>query len=92
MNFILILFLTFFLLILITYLLVPNDPFDIYEETETTETVTCECGSIEEFPPIERYLDNHGYFILDPHDGMKIYLNTLDDMYQDARGKYWRIT
>lgn len=31
------------------------------------------------------------WFVIDPVDGQRVYVNSTDDMYEDADGNVWRI-
>lgn len=40
---------------------------------------------------INRQFEGTTPFVLDPVDGQKCYLNTTDDLYEDANGKWWGV-
>lgn len=40
---------------------------------------------------INRQFEGATPFVLDPVDGQKCYLNTTDDLYEDANGKWWGV-
>lgn len=40
---------------------------------------------------IKRQFENDQAFVVDPVDQKKIFVNSNDDMYEDANGKVWRL-
>lgn len=40
---------------------------------------------------ITRQFEGTTPFVLDPIDGQKCFLNTTDDLYEDAEGKWWGV-
>ena len=62
------------------------------DEIETTTTTTCHGEpqrNVVGF--LERQFEGRQAFVLDPVDGEKSWLNSNDDMYEDANGKIWGI-
>ena len=72
--------------------------------TTTTTTTTVDNGSavggtnaytglnINGFPIVgmlTKQMDGTQPFVIDPVDGVKWMLNTTDDLYEDAEGKWW---
>jgi len=106
-NFLIAVALILFVIILIVYLVrIMNEPV-IYgdiadEETTTTTTTTVTTTTTEEpvamtvtvdqLPPLERHFKDNGQpYCIDPVDKGEWMLNTNDDMYEDASGKWWRL-
>ncbi len=104
-NFLIAVALILFVIILITYLVrLMNEPtyFDdgFEEETVTTTTTTTTTTVVEEpavvtvdqLPPLKRKFKENGQpFCIDPADNTEWMLNTNDDMYEDASGKWWKL-
>jgi len=67
------------------------------EETETTTTTTTTTTTvvqptIDQLPTLERKFHENGQpYCIDPSDHTTWNLNTNDDMYEDAAGKWWRL-
>ncbi len=61
------------------------DDEEIIEETITTTTTTETIGAIR------RKLENGQYYVIDPIDQKKIWLNDNDDMYEDTDGNIWEV-
>lgn len=65
------------------------DEDDVVEEEVVTTTYT-----LPEFKIVgglKRQLKNDQFFVIDPVDKKKIWLNSNDDMYEDSDGKIWRL-
>lgn len=61
------------------------------EVTVTTTTTTTQ-PTIDQLPELKRQFEESGQpFVIDPVDSAKWMLNTNDDMYEDANGKWWRL-
>lgn len=59
---------------------------------ETTTTVIHESGDTPNVVGnLKRQVEGIQSFVMDPVDGEKIWLNSNDDMYEDANGKIWRL-
>lgn len=74
------------------------DDFDDTEEEIVTTTHTTTTTTTADAPQyvIEGALrkqvgDAGEWFVIDPVDGEKIYLNAADDMYRDAADKIWKL-
>jgi len=70
-----------------------NSP-DLEEEiTETvvTETVDEPVAAPNVAGNLKRQFENDQAYVIDPVDEKKIWLNSNDDMYEDADGKIWRL-
>ncbi|WP_020469625.1 hypothetical protein [Zavarzinella formosa] len=66
--------------------------FDDDEETVTTTTTVSESNpSLNVVGSLKRSTDGIQSFVIDPVDRQKIWLNSNDDMYEDADGKIWRL-
>lgn len=60
--------------------------------TTTTTTVDTPRPTIDQLPELKREFNEAGQpFVKDPVDNAVWYLNTNDDMYEDANGKWWRL-
>jgi hypothetical protein len=62
---------------------------DYEEETVTTTTIRNDSPNI--VGNLKRQAEGTQSFILDPVDSQKIWLNSNDEMYEDADGKIWRL-
>lgn len=67
------------------------------EETVTTTTVTKTTTTDDNNQQYvivgtltRQWRDNRPY-VIDPVDGLEIFLSTTDDMYEDAAGKIWSL-
>jgi hypothetical protein len=105
-NFLIAVALILFVIILITYLVrLMNEPTyfdDDVEETITTTTTTtttvveeptvAAVVTVDQLPSLERKFKENGQpFCIDPADNTEWMLNTNDDMYEDASGKWWKL-
>lgn len=84
----------FFLVLIIVFLLmiyfIQDDSVD--EETiVTTTTTTTTTDQVYQHPPLVRQWEGAQPFVIDPADGIKFYVNTTDDMYEDANGFIWNL-
>ena len=62
------------------------------DEVTTVTTVTTESApSPNVAGPLKRQVDGDQFFVIDPVDQKKIWINSNDDMYEDAAGKIWRL-
>lgn len=71
-----------------------DDDFeDDLETTTTTTTTTTEAGREVQFGlnSLERQTEGKQFYVIDPSDGEKIWVNSNDDLYEDASGKIWRL-
>lgn len=59
---------------------------DFEEETITTTT-----ESFEVVGKLKRQKENKQFFVIDPVDKSKVWLNSNDDMYEDADGEIWKL-
>lgn len=59
---------------------------DFEEETITTTT-----ESFEVVGKLKRQKENKQFFVIDPVDKSKVWLNSNDDMYEDAAGEIWKL-
>lgn len=57
------------------------------EEVTTTETIR----QTKIAGPLKRQVEGNQFFVLDPADQKKIWINGNDDMYEDADGRIWRL-
>lgn len=62
---------------------------DYFEEEETVTTTVTEQPNI--VGALKREAEGSQFFVVDPVDQMKIFINSNDDMYEDANGKIWRL-
>lgn len=101
MNFLVALCLVLILGILITLLIralsnqntMTSDVEHEVESTTTTTTHTAATVNVADLPPLARMHKENGQpFCVDPVDGGEWMLNTNDDIYEDASGKWWRLT
>ena len=103
MNFLLAVCITLVLIILIIHLVrlmnqntyTVNDYDDTVETTTTTTTTVTETvaqPTIDQLPTLDRHFHDNGQpYCTDPVDKTVWNLNTNDDMYEDAAGKWWRL-
>jgi hypothetical protein len=65
--------------------------------TTTTTTTTVETPqtvqpTVDQLPSLKREFNEAGQpFVKDPVDNAVWFLNTNDDMYEDANGKWWKL-
>jgi len=60
--------------------------------TTTTTTTTTVQPTVDQLPPLVRLFKDGGQpYVIDPVDGAEWMLNTNDDMYEDAKGNWWRL-
>lgn len=81
------------IIILIFILILKERPvciFDDEEESVTTTTVIEE-PDLRVSGTLTRGFDAEQHFVIDPVDKKKIWLNSSDDLYEDAAGKVWRL-
>ena len=102
-NFLIAVALILFVAILFVYLwrsivnpiYVVNSADDEVVTTTTTTTTTVDTPvqpTIDQLPELKRQFNEAGQpFVIDPVDNTNWYLNTNDDMYEDAAGKWWRL-
>jgi hypothetical protein len=64
-------------------------PYD--EEEATVTTTTTESPTYNVVGHLKRQYEGKQAFVNDPVDGEKSWLNSNDDMYEDAEGKVWRL-
>lgn len=65
---------------------------DTEETTVTTTTTTTVQPTVDQLPPLVRLFKANGQpYVVDPVDGDEWMLNTNDDMYEDAKGNWWRL-
>lgn len=73
------------------------------DETVTTTTTTVTTTTVDETPvantthqtvgDLKRKKARNGqYYVMDPVDKDKVWLNDTDDLYQDGAGKIWKLT
>ena len=65
-------------------------------EDETTTTVVTTVTEEEPAAPnivgyLKRQIEGIQAFVIDPADQQKIWLNSNDDLYEDADGRIWRL-
>lgn len=65
--------------------------FDDDEETITTTTTTTTDTGYQVVGSLTRKFSKGQPYVKDPVDGSKVWLNTKDDMYEDADGKIWSL-
>ena len=58
------------------------------DEIITTTTMVTE-PTLNVIGGLKRQLEGTQFFVIDPADKQKIWINTNDDMYEDADGKVW---
>jgi hypothetical protein len=70
------------------------DDFDDEEETVTTTTTTTVESNEPEYVVkgvLKRTVAGTQFFVIDPADGAKIWVNPTDDLYRDANGGVWQM-
>jgi hypothetical protein len=60
-----------------------------FNEEESTTTTTSQGSRVA--GGLRRQLAGSQFYVIDPVDQQKIWLNSNDDMYEDADGKVWRL-
>lgn len=97
-------FILFFLIIIVSLFRRDYQPmWDDEEEIVTTTTTTTTTTHVDTpaapqvddtiyvVGNIKREFEGKQVFVVDPVDGEKCWLNTKDDLYEDAEGKIWRV-
>lgn len=84
-------FLVLFILILLMIYLVQDDFVDEETIVTTTTTTTTTQGAVYQQTLARQFEPNGQPFVIDPVDGLKIYVNTTDDLYEDANGFIWNL-
>lgn len=79
----------------------PAPYYDPYVEDVTTHTTTTTTTTQPEAPQapqwnivgnLERKKARNGqYYVMDPVDKDKVWLNSTDDLYEDGAGKIWKL-
>ena len=89
-----------FLVFLYRAITAPTPMYTPEEETVTTTTYTTTTTeapvsmtvTVDQLPTLERHFKDNGQpYCIDPADKGEWMLNTNDDMYEDANGKWWRL-
>ena len=65
-----------------------------YEVTTTTTTTTTTVAEQPEYVVVgklQRQAEGIQYFVIDPADGEKIWVNNSDDLYRDADDRVWKL-
>lgn len=66
-------------------------PTSTNQEEVVTTTTTVQ-PTIDQLPGLKRQFNESGQpFVIDPIDKSTWFLNTNDDMYEDADGKWWKL-
>ena len=65
--------------------------YDDEVETVTTTTIRDQPEQPNIVGNLKRQIEGVQGFVVDPVDGQKTWLNSNDDMYEDADGKIWRL-
>ena len=67
--------------------------YDDEEEviTTTTTTVVDDAPIYNIVGTLGRQTEGSQYFVIDPVDGEKIWVNSSDDLYRDAADKIWKL-
>lgn len=61
------------------------------DDEVVTTTTTTEDNGPDIVGNLNRERENNQFFVIDPVDKTKNWLNDKDDMYEDAAGKIWRL-
>lgn len=85
-----ILILSFILILIVCLRSQPMWPVWNDEETTVT-TTTVEEPKMNVVGGLKRELDGQQFYVIDPADKTKTWINSNDDMYEDADGKIWRL-
>lgn len=81
-----------FCCVVVIAICVRYSPVYSYDEIETTHTVLDPAHTKNISGNLRRQIDeNLQDYVIDPADQKKIFVNTNDDMYEDANGKIWRV-
>lgn len=83
------------IIILVLVLIIKGRPPMFYGDDEevvtTTTTVTEEHEEINIVGFLDRQFEGEQAFVTDPGDQKKIWINSNDDMYEDANGRIWQL-
>lgn len=78
-----------FLLLIIILIVKCSAGYSCCDEEVTTTTETIEKPVIA--GPLKRQVDGNQFYVIDPDDQQKTWINSNDDMYEDAAGRIWRL-
>ena len=91
-------FLMFFLVVLVLFIVAISRRDYMYDEDEVevmtttvTTTTTVNHNGIVVAGDLPRQREGNQFFVIDPADDVKMYVNSNDDMYEDAAGKIWKL-
>lgn len=86
------------LLVCVLIVLISKDNMHYYDDedeyevrTTTTTTVTHEQPQFNIVGNLNRRREGNQWYVQDPVDNEKIWVNEGDDMYEDAEGKIWNL-
>ena len=72
--------------------MVGNDYDDeVVTHTTVTTTTTTNEPEYDIVGELVRKKSKNQYYVIDPVDGDKVWLNDNDDLYEDGAGKIWRL-
>ena len=89
-----ILFIVFIILLVIFMVRRMNPIYDSVDDevvTTTTTTTTTDAPDYVVVGTLRRQAEGKQFFVIDPVDSEKIWVNSGDDMFQDADGKIWKV-
>jgi len=87
----------FFVIIFLAIILRKDHMCHSCSECGCDEVISTTTTTIHDHPgyyvsgTLGRQFENSQPFVIDPADHTKIWLNTKDDMYEDAAGKIWKL-
>ncbi len=84
-------FILFLVLILCLILSIKGHALICDDCEETTVTITTDSQHLNIVGNLKRQIEGEQAFVIDPVDQKRIWLNSNDDMYEDADGKIWRL-
>ncbi len=85
------LIITLAVIALFAFLVTRKGTTEMQDNEETVETTTTEEPHYNIVGNLPRRHEGIQSFVIDPSDQQKIWINSNDDMYEDAEGRIWRL-
>ena len=63
----------------------------VEESVTTTTTTTTTDNGYAVVGNLQKQKDGSQYFVIDPVDHDKVWVNSSDDLYEDGKGQIWRL-
>lgn len=92
-HFIALIFVLLLILLMIVLILRSRPVYeeDEYEETTTTVTHEEDREEIKVVGNVTKLYKGKQPYVIDPADGEDIFVNSTDDLYEDAIGRVWKL-